>query len=249
VLNAFAAGRDIYVELAPGIYGAPIVLDAKGKPATPEDKKKRDVCKRTDLSCGYGIGPKALRNTLRGMGIIIDMATAERAVAVYKQRHGCVTRMWDEGDAVPRLLFSPMTDEPKPWLRGIVHIERDAIILPNGVPLRFKLERNIAERCFMRIDGRKATKRRSKIWGGALTGQVVQALARAYLSQTLIRNKEATGLMPLCLRHDEAVYSVPEEKVQASMNMVKAEFCRAPAWLEGCPLDAEIFASKSYSKP
>src|SRR5204863_5614043 len=32
-----------------------------------------------------------------------------------------------------------------------------------------------------------------------------------YLSQTLIRLKDALGLMPLCLRHDEAVYSIPED--------------------------------------
>jgi hypothetical protein len=130
------------------------------------------------------------------------------------QRHRQVCQMWAEGDQVLKLLFNPVTDQPKPWLRGIVQIERDTIILPNGIPLRFKLERNITERSFMRIDGRKKTKRKSNVWGGALTGEIVQALARVYLSATLIRIKEATGLMPLCLRHDEAVYSVPEGEVE-----------------------------------
>jgi hypothetical protein len=100
----------------------------------------------------------------------------------------------------------------------------------------------------MRIDGRKKTKRKSKIWGGALTGEIVQALARVYLSQTLIRIKEATGRQPLCLRQDEAVYSVSEDEVECAMHTIKGEFCRPPAWLGGCPLDAEVFASKSYSK-
>jgi hypothetical protein len=90
----------------------------------------------------------------------------------------------------------------------------------------------------MRIDGRKKTKRKSKIWGGALTGEIVQALAGVYLSQTLIRIKDALGLMPLCLRHDEAVYSIPEDKVQASLDIIKGGIlpcsCVAGGMPSGC---------------
>jgi hypothetical protein len=53
----------------------------------------------------------------------------------------------------------------------------------------------------------------------------------------------------VCLRHDEAVYVVQNNEVAAVLSTIAKEFKTPPAWLQGCPLDCEIWASRTYSKP
>lgn len=232
VIDAFRAGRDIYCEIASAIYNRSI---------TKQDEAERFFGKKTELSCGYGIGKGTLYKRLRGEGVAVQQQQCDRAVLVYRTRHPFVTRMWREGDLALEQL---RRDDTSFWLNGIIRIDGGYLTLPNSTRLRYALTYDRAAQAFKRTD-RRGT---STIWGGALTGEVVQALAAVYLREVIHNVHARTGLKPVWLRHDEAVYISRDCDVELNLKQIKEEFCCAPSWLPDIPLDCEIWASKNYAK-
>jgi DNA polymerase bacteriophage-type len=231
-LEAFREGRDIYCEVASDIYQRLI---------TPDDKDERFFGKKTELSCGYGIGFITLFKRLRGERVKVTEKQCECAVGVYRSRHPMVLDMWKEAGLVLRWLASLRKET---WLKGILTIDHGSIVLPNGAELKYALRLDNESGNFYRTDRRGTT----KIWGSALTGEVVQSLASVFLREVLINIHKLTELKPLCLRHDEAVYCVPETEVLDTKQAIAKEFCRPPAWLPGFPLGCDIWDSRTYTK-
>lgn len=232
VLDAFRSGRDIYCEIASEIYHRPI---------TKDDRLERFFGKKTELSCGYGIGADTLFKRLRGEGVALIEQQACDAVAIYRRRHSHVVRLWHEGT---HALFDLCEGVASKWLSGIVKIEDHHIILPNGTRLHYDLEYDPVTQSYWRTDRRG----KNKIWGGSLVGEVVQALAAVFLKEVIQNILTYSGCKPVTLRHDEAVYVVRDCDVELGMRQIKAEFCRAPAWMPGIPLNAEMWAGKDYGK-
>ena len=77
LLDAFAAGRDVYSEFASQIYGRPV---------TKADKLERYVGKTAILGLGYGMGPDKFRDTLKNGSPSVDVgeSTALSIVAQYR---------------------------------------------------------------------------------------------------------------------------------------------------------------------
>lgn len=231
VLELFRTGGDPYCALASEIFHRLI---------TKLDDMERQIGKKGELSCGYGIGGPMFYTRLRAQGIDITLELAQQVVDTYRATHADVVDLWGEGDD---MLQDCHYMRRRDW-RGLCQWDGDGrMYLPNGSWLVFNLEYKPAERQFYRRTAHGA----KKIWGGALVGETIQALARVYLSQTLLRIKARNPLlMPALLKHDEAVYVVPEAGLQSNLEIVQEEFCRVPSWLKGIPLGCEIWESESY---
>ena len=80
----------------------------------------------------------------------------------------------------------------------------------------------------------------AKLYGGKLTENVVQFMSRVDMSQSLLRIKARTGIRPAHLEHDAASWIVPDNLVDVFAKVVNDEMCRAPIWLPGIPLAADI---------
>jgi hypothetical protein len=214
-LDAFKEGKDIYCEVASDIYRRTI---------TPEAKAEGFFGKKVELSSGYGIGATTLFKRLKGEGVKVTEEQCQRAIEVYRSRHPKVVEMWREANLVLRWLMSMRRET---WLNDILTIDAGSITLPNNAKLKYTLRLSNEDGNFYRTDRRGAT----KIWGSALTGEIVQALASVFLRKALVNIQALTKLKPVCLRHDEGVYCVPNSEVQVSMQVIAKEFCRAPAWM------------------
>jgi hypothetical protein len=252
VLEAFRSGRDIYCEIASEIFEREV---------TKADVNERFVGKRTELSCGYGIGPLKLQHLLYNKDNINDankgsgdgaaywdgnvdaksMQQAEKAVRIYRSRHPEVVNLWHEGTHVLYDLCDGVSSE---WMSGIVKIEDHQLILPNGTRLHYELEYDPVTQSYWRTDRRG----RNKIWGGSLVGEVVQALAAVHLREVIQDIRTVTGWLPVTLRHDEAVYVVRDCDVELGLKQIRKAFCCAPKWMPDIPLDAEMWAGKDYGK-
>jgi DNA polymerase III epsilon subunit-like protein len=231
-LEAFKEGRDIYCEVASAIYRRDI---------TPDNKAERFFGKKTELSSGYGIGAVTLFKRLRGEGVKVTLEQCERAILVYRERHPRVVELWREAGMVLKWLTSLARET---WIENILTTSDGAIVLPNGTQLKYDLRWDPSQGNFFRTDRRGTT----KIWGSALVGEVTQALASVLLRDVLRNIHARAGLMPVCLRHDEAVYVVPEIEIEPAQQTIYKEFRKAPAWLPRIPLDCEILSSKTYVK-
>ena len=78
-------------------------------------------------------------------------------------------------------------------------------------------------------------------WGGKLTENVVQAIARDLLRDAMLRI-DAMGLRIVAHIHDEVVVEVDEDDDLDLLEVMR--FC--PDWAEGLPLNAEVAVSTRY---
>ena len=88
LLDAFAAGRDVYSEFASQIYGRPV---------TKADKLERYVGKTAILGLGYGMGPDKFRDTLKNGSPSVDVgeSTAISIVAQYRAMYPNIPKLWN----------------------------------------------------------------------------------------------------------------------------------------------------------
>jgi len=79
-----------------------------------------------------------------------------------------------------------------------------------------------------------------KLYGGKLVENVVQFMSRVDMSQSLLRIKARTNILPVQLEHDAAVWVIADSLVSPFSQVVEEEMTRAPTWLPDIPLACEI---------
>lgn len=83
-------------------------------------------------------------------------------------------------------------------------------------------------------------------YGGKLTENIVQAVARDCLANAM-RNLREAGYRIRFHIHDEVVLEIPADSSQ-SLEEAIALMCRAPSWATGLPLNADGFVGDYYKK-
>jgi len=83
-----------------------------------------------------------------------------------------------------------------------------------------------------------------KLYGGKLTENIVQAVARCVMTDGMLRIQKR---YPCVLTvHDEVVVLVPEAEVVDAENWVLAQMTMVPKYMPGIPLAADIGHAKRY---
>ena len=99
----------------------------------------------------------------------------------------------------------------------------------------------------MSMIARGAKKTPVRLWGGLLTENASQALARDVFSDILLR-MEAQGLKVIFHVHDEVVVEVDKDEADAVLEKVIDIMKTPPDWLPELPLDAEGKVITRYEK-
>jgi DNA polymerase len=245
VLDALAAGRDVYCELGPDYYGRTI---------TKKDITERTFLKQLILGAGFGMGgrvksdgkPSRFREYCRTNGIMITDEEAEKAIeGVYRPKHPHIVKFWNKcSDQVLPLLRQGANVV---WQQGPVRFElRDHKIYgPNGTYLDYT-GLHIDEEGSWRLPTRGG---RIFLHGPKLCENVVQFLEVMIIWQAHLRIIDRTPYAKLCLTsYDELVYSAPKEFGLDTKIIVEQELCRVPDWMPGIPLAAEVHISDKYDK-
>jgi DNA polymerase len=239
IIDAFREGRDVYCELATGIFGRPI---------TKADAGERFIGKRIELGGGYGVGKERMFNTLlsdiRSNDIKFDLIreVSDRGHDVYRATHARVKALWYDGDTILQWLSAGSRHEAP--FNYPIEIKNHKIILPNGAPMHYHLEWDEAQQSWKR----KTRSGWRHMWGGSITENIIQALGRVAVGQTCLRVKDRLGVYPANLEHDAAVWVVPEKLTDQIAPVLADEMRRPLSWLAGCPLDAEASVGATYGK-
>lgn len=251
VLDAFRAGKDIYCETASQMFGVPVEkhganahLRQRGKVAT--------------LALGYGGGESALV----AMGAL-KMGIPEEDLPEIKTRwretNPHIVRLWrNMEDAALRTVETGQVCAPiRP---AIMRRETDPAngldFLTVELPTARKLfyahpytapAKNFPDRESLHYYSTgQATKKWSPTdtWGGKLTENLTQAIARDCLADTLIRLREI-GLTAVFNVHDEVIVEVdrPEQ-----LDDVLEIMARPLDWAPGLPLKGAGFVCEYYQK-
>lgn len=120
--------------------------------------------------------------------------------------------------------------------------DRESILLPNGMELHYHgIERDEKGQATY-FNGRQ----RTKIYGGLLTENVVQCLARCVVAEQMlvIANRHKVALMT----HDEVLTVVPEADAERTLALMIEVMKVTPAWAEGLPLAASGGIGQTYAE-
>lgn len=225
VLEAFRGGRDIYVETA-------------GRMSTPGNELTRFQGKVAVLALGYC----GALNSLQAMGA---KGTEDELYGLVRQWRGANPNIvkfwkrcevgWDEGVRALRVNFQKSGATTR-------------LVLPSGRAIVYRWVRNELvpdpkkqgqlkmSRSFSNPQGY-----RDETYGGRLTENITQAVARDVLADALIRLEEE-GIPVVGHVHDEILAETTD------LAAVQEIMCQPPVWAPTLPLNAEGFVTDRYRK-
>lgn len=242
VVEAFRNGEDLYSKLASEFYGKPI-----NKRDNPTE---RHLGKTIELGSGFQLGWEKLqltcsRGALGGPPIKLSDDESEQAIRTYRGTHKQVVNLWNTAGRMIEVLSKD--SDPIAW--GCLTVQKDKITMPNGAILHYPNVTHYAADDTSQYDYWAYSTRngRSKIYGGKLVENTVQAMARLATAQAMVRVHEA-GIKIVTMSHDETVCVVPKSEAEAQHAFIMAQMKAKLPWLPDCPLDAEGHLTERYTK-
>ncbi len=273
LVTGFKNGEDIYSVFASQLFNSCVYKPTESDPEPIRRllKIRRGFGKDAVLGCGYGMGANKfhqnclansdlrpffdsgeynfsfisrLINTYRTTYSKIPefWTSVEKAfkwVIKYPHEQAQVSKMYDENDNAAgfRLLFYNKN--------GTVHLQ-----LPSGRELTYR-------HCAIK----KTTKGDSirwhwgHLWGGSITENIVQAVARDLLAWWILEMENRSGIgyvadpLPVIIHiHDEIICLLHKDEAMSGLQSMLEIIKRGPAWADGLPLDAEGELSGCYKK-
>lgn len=185
------------------------------------------------LLLGYGGGAETFLRSAKLYGIDTDLLNAKRIVHAFREGRPKVVGLWRELERDWRMAYSCGHN---PIL----------LPLPSGRHLRYFNPRITDREAHARtsLDARLP----SKIYGGLLTENFVQAAARDVLADMLLRLSRYDWLTPLMTVHDEILFEVDEHRAEEGLTAVKKEMSTPPAWAPDLPVDCDSALIECYTK-
>jgi hypothetical protein len=247
LLGIFATGGDPYCAFASVLYGRTI---------TKVDKDERFVGKVCVLGLGYQMGWRRLQGTLAlgimGPPLFLSDDVCQRAVRTYRRLNKQIKALWG---AMEHVLYKMLMkkrhgtpDEVTVLRQGVIEYDGGSLWLPNGLPLHYPDLR--ADWDEERDEFRNFTYRSNKefvhIYGGLLTENVVQALARVIVAEQMLAI--SFDWRVVTMTHDEVVCVAPEADADRCLQEMLAIMRTPPTWAPDLPLNAEGAHDCNYSK-
>lgn len=137
----------------------------------------------------------------------------------------------------------------------------DGIVLPNGMWLHYpEIEGETVETEYETEDGEIKVRKsmeytyrvnarggRSKIYGGLMTENIVQALARIPIGDHMLEIQKRCPVV--LMTHDEIVALAPRKEAKQALAFMEAAFGKSPDWAPDLPLAGKGVWAKEYRKP
>lgn len=242
LVEAFREGRDVYSEFATEVYGRKIVK---------ADKVERFVGKTCILGLGYGMGAEKFRRTLEigqaGICVNISIEEASRIVRLYRQKNHRIVSLWQLcGSAL-----TGMSQRVEGNITPIISYNEDGVRLPNGLRLRYPDLKSsltgfdyIANSRDYKKFLRGEPHERTKIYGGKLTENLIQALAAIVIrEQMLAVGSYARVAFQV---HDEIVVVVPDATATDMEGKLVEVMSTPPLWAPDLPVACESGMADNY---
>jgi DNA polymerase len=181
---------------------------------------------------------REIPHTCTEQELLIHSLAAQAIITKYRQAAYPVVAFWDMCSE----LIGASLAKGKRHTYKCLTFEKEKIILPNGLALRYPA-----------LIGKADDKGRvqwlygedeKKLYGGKLVENIVQAVARCVMTDGMLRIQKR---YPCVLTvHDEVVALVPDDEAEEAEKWVLAQMTMEPRYMKGIPLDAESSFAKRY---
>lgn len=242
-MDVFSSHGKIYEASAAHMFGVPVDTITKGSTL-------RQKGKISELALGYGGSKRALI----AMGALSMGLTEEELpelVSAWRKSNSNIVKLWWD---VERAAISAVKDKTVVTMQyGLKFYCKGGMLfikLPSGRSLAYVRPRiEIDERfnkdklTYEGIEGNKWG--RISTYGGKLTENIIQAIARDCLAEAMLR-LERYGYRIVFHVHDEVILDVPKDA--GSIKEVEEIMGLPINWAPGLPLRAEAFETDYYKK-
>ena len=246
LIEAYRNDEDTYSSLATKLFGRPIDKE--------NDPIERFVGKVCSLGLGYSMGPARLQKTLKsgamGAPINLPIEQCQHYVNTFRTTYPSIVMLWRAADdAVRHMVQADIHTPPMQW--GPMRVFSCSIELPDKTLLQYPgLRYNMGDEedrdpRFEYWSGKYWT----RIYGGKLVENVVQALAKIVIADSVLFAATLPDTLLALLVHDEIVLSVPEERADEVYNAMTTQMRTPPDWANAdLVLDVEGGYARHYSK-
>lgn len=242
MIEAFRRGEDLYSKFASRIYGRLI-----NKKTDPDE---RFVGKTCILGLGYGMGwakflmQMALGQKTKGM----SEKEAKRIVYLYREVYDRIPALWHNLEDEVKLCVDPSHIATY----GPLQFLHERIVLPNGMPIIYPhLDLRMGSHGTPQLH--YVSKRGGGgesdgfLWGGAITENVVQAMARIILTRAELMLARH-GLVAALQVHDELIYCVPRNYADRCKRAIEMAMCATVDFMPNLPVACEVGVGQTYAE-
>lgn len=251
-MEVFRGDGKIYEATGSKMFNVPISAITKGS-------ELRAKSKISELALGYEGALGALKRMGGDRMGLTDKAMTD-LVSRWRDANPAIVEMWGEIDAAAK--------EAVRYHRAVTCTPRNIVFdcdgqymtiqLPSGRKL-FYLNPRFKDKLIGRSQNRsrvlcydgiiQATRQWGEIdtYGGKLTENIVQAIARDLLANSML-NLDKAGFHPICHIHDECIVEVPAENAEARYEEMARIMGIPPDWASDLPLRADGFTTPFYLK-
>lgn len=239
--DVFAKGGDIYCMSATQMFGVPVEKHG-------QNSHLRKKGKVAELACGYGGGVGALRK-MGGEQMGLSEKEMDNIVKKWRRSSPHVVKLWRElGDAAIEAIDTRLRVKCRhgvsfKYAKGILFMT-----LPSGRSLAYVQPRfDGRELTYMGMNQTTRKWERTKTWGGKLTENLIQAIARDCLAVSMAKIQQA-GYHIVMHVHDEVIVEVPSEDAEEHLKRIEELMGEPIEWASGLLLTADGFTSEYYRK-
>ena len=245
----FTHGRDVYSGFATEIYQKPIT-----KHDNPDE---RHVGKRCILGLGYNVGALKLYLALTADGINVTLEECKHFVRVYRTHYGMITAIWKQCNLAIERMYQGYDSVIGVGLQLHVNGRERSIALPNGLKLWYADMQATQGQYGLEYTYQKRKGIRAKLYGGALTENIIQALARIIVSYQMVAisrwlehrcrdEKDGRIRRIVNMVHDEVVVVVPKEEAELTKAYMMKAMKTPLNWCKGLPVSCEADIGETY---
>jgi len=242
VFRAFDAGTgpDPYIDQASIIYSL-----------HPDNiiSEQRQVGKMSILGLGFGMGADTFREQLESLGVDMSDLDTNDLVELYRNRFSGVVSLWRKLNSAAMKAVKTRQVQDTGYIKYGMDGDFLRCKLPSGRCLSYfepRLEQNRFDRPGLTyMAWKKGQWMRTETYGGKLTENVVQAIARDVLVDAMLRAESKN--YPIVIHvHDELVTELPYSK--GSLQELENLMSQSPGWASNCPIQAEGWEGEYYRK-
>jgi DNA polymerase len=243
MLQQFREGRKLYIEMAEIIFNK--------KVSKEEDVEEYTTGKSSILGCGFGMGWKKFVKQFNATKDI-----AQKAVKAYRETYPRIVDLWK---AVNDAAILAVQHPGQTYRAGLVRYTKSGSYLLCGLPSKrvlFYPSPQIVDRPmpwdpsdlrpsveFSGINQFTRQWERLTTYGGSLTENFVQAIARDLLRDAMLR-VERHGYPVVGSIHDEVLSEAMTGDLNEFMSLMKV----VPEWATGLPIDASGWVGDRWRK-
>lgn len=200
----------------------------KPQPLKTDTTGIRHLVKQLNLGLGYGMGIKRFADVTG-----LEQHEAARLVKLYRSKNPKVGVLWKKLENNLRSAIKKNS-------------EYFEIELPSGRKLRYRHPNDNEGHLSAEIV-RGGNYMKLKWWGGSLTENITQAMARDVFMEAVARMRRQN--VEVILRvHDEVVAVARESEAEATKTLIETALSTPPEWAPNLPLACEAHIVRQYQK-